>query len=268
MEGYELDSGPYYANEDGSILAFKGTSTARDNLPILAISLELTSARYATDLPEMVDAALNIGLEQARDEGQRLWKILEMQVDVRGAPERYLVFHVLQWADGGYELLAEELRKYLWWRALLLEARPDVATSREIAKRYQLSSRELCSHSNTSVDFFRGARNGLPIEAKRYQFKESLTKMHPKLTVAINTALIQTQVQHPSICKVYALHLERKTDQTGYYLYHILEAMDRNVDMEIKRKDKNRPLSSAALWDFLQQTAEALAYAHSKVADI
>ena len=112
MEGNELDSEPYYASEDRSVLTFRGISKTRNNLPILAISIELTSARYSVHLPEKVDEAFKIGLEQAREEGQRLWKILEIHIDVRGVPERYCVFHVLQWADGMDDLQEEELREY------------------------------------------------------------------------------------------------------------------------------------------------------------
>jgi len=254
-------SEPFYTSESGSVQAFYGISEVRDNLPILITSYDLTG----TDLAEKVDEVLDFGLEQARDEGKRLWKILEMHVGVEKAPQRYCVVHLLQASttDSAEQSLVQELveRETLW------RARSQATSARQglISEHYYLHSWPFYESNDLSVKLFQGACH-IPIVAKRHEFAKSQGELQTRLASAINAGLAQARAQHPNTCDILAVHFDTSAAPSRYYVYHILEALDKDVEKEIlQRKEESRPLSEPELWDFLEQMVSALVQAHAKV---
>lgn len=82
----------------------------------------------------------------------------------------------------------------------------------------------------------------------------------------MNTGLAQARAEHPHTCAILQLHFEVTEAPKHYYVDHILEALDRDLGMEIKKRySKARPFSEWELWYFLAQTVRALASAHAKV---
>ena len=136
---------------------------------------------------------------------------------------------------------------------------------------YSLEPRPFYISEDNSVRLFKGfslTRNTLPIVAKRHEFsllrdKGQLTE---RLNAAINAGLAQARVEHPNSCKVLEICLDLSEAPNEYYVYHILEALEKDLYQAVEqRKRRNCPYSEQEVWDFLKQTAGALSLAHEKV---
>ena len=65
--------------------------------------------------------------------------------------------------------------------------------------------------------------------------------------------------------RVLELCLDVDFEHADFSVYHILEALDKDLGQEItERKTDRRVLSKAEVMQFLVQTSHALAYAHSE----
>lgn len=270
MDGYEVGSAPFYASQDRSVLAYMGTSTKRSNLPIIAACSELTLDRYQASLAWKLNEVLNIGLELASEAEKRHLNILETLLDLRGAPQRYCLTHILHSSqvssteedkEKGIAEREEELSDYF---TRLTSEREGLGAF----EPYKLDSKPF--YVNANVRFFQGisfAHNRAPIVAKLHDFSSfEGEKLGKKLGAAINAGLAEARLQHPHICKILALYLDTTAAPTGYSLYHILEPLKCDVGMEVEqRRRENRAIKEEDLWEFLRQTSSALAFAHSKV---
>jgi len=270
MDNYQVGQAPFYTSPNSSVAVFKYSSRDRPNSPVTVIRCQLLRTAYQAHFPETIDAVLNAALDKARTEDKSTCKIVEVQVDLTEAPEQYTVVETLDAEPDG----ETELREYLEEasRVLLAARNPSSSPQRQgITERYQVEPDPFYISDTGSVSLFKGssrARSGHSIIVKRHEFSafQGKEKLHNELAKAINTAIAQARVEHPNICRVLEIHLDTSYAPKRYYLSHILEALDRDVDMEIdKRRRQQRPMSDWELWGFLEQTASALAYAHSKV---
>ncbi|MBV5279749.1 MAG: protein kinase family protein [Actinobacteria bacterium] len=259
MDGYQGDQVPFYTGPNSLVLAFKGLSRLRENRPVILVSHLLLHTTYQEQFPQVLDAVLNTGLEKVRTEGSSAC-LVEILVDLSAAPEQYTVLHVMDTTAGSTEA---ELRHYLE-EAVALVARKPAPRS----ERYQVDEDPFYISANATVRLFKGTAERLPVIVKQHDFSvfQENDNWQSELTKAINTALAQVRVQHPNTCRVLELHLDVSRAPKWYCLSHILEALDTDVGKEVaQRRKRQRPLSDWELWDFLQQTARALAYAHAKV---
>lgn len=104
-------------------------------------------------------------------------------------------------------------------------------------------------------------RDDRPVVLKEHEFREM---EHPetqeRITSCINAALNQAKVQHPNICDILEVQFQAKGSDC--FIYHVLESMETSVAKDIK---EGKVYSEEEMIMFLQQTASALAFAHSKV---
>lgn len=165
MDGYQVDQAPFCTDPDGSVVAFKGHSIKRENRPVTVISHELTHITYKAQLPAVLDDVLNISLEQAHGEEQRGLKVLEIRVDVSNAPEKYVVYHIMDTArvgqDGGHEASAETLLlEYMQKTAVKLMAAAEIAkksddqTGKGVSKHYRIDDYPFYVSEDGSVCLF------------------------------------------------------------------------------------------------------------------
>lgn len=273
MDAYALASQHFYENEDCSILAFKGISIARNHLPIVQVRYELSTGCYYSEanLVDMADEILSNGIKQAQREAERPWIVLEMLIDVSRRPTKYSVFHILRWKDAGTEeemaAKEEELKGYLRQFSSVIRRRGSQPSSNKPEDRYNLDPNPCYVSIHSSVKLFKGVSHAIsdyPIIAKRHEFFVVQPEISTMLVAAINTALVQAQLEHPHICKILDIHFVMNISAMNYYLYHILEALKSDVGKEIKQRG-NRYMEEEDLWEFLRQTSSILAYAHAKV---
>jgi len=103
------------------------------------------------------------------------------------------------------------------------------------------------------------ARNR-PVVLKKHEFHmidEPGTQ--DQINVCLNAALFQAKVQHPNSCEV--LEVKVHIEKANCYVYHVLEALDTSVGKDV---EAGKRYEEPELRQFLQQTASALAFAHSK----
>ena len=104
-------------------------------------------------------------------------------------------------------------------------------------------------------------RNDLPVVIKEHEFRQmELAETQQDITSCINAALSQAKVQHPHTCDILEVQFEARG--TDCFIHHILESLDTSVGKDIKQGKVYTEQETRA---FLQQTASALAFAHSKV---
>ena len=139
---------------------------------------------------------------------------------------------------------------------------------------YRLEPQPFYISDDNSVWLFKGsstARNGAPIVAKRHEFLllRDKDQFSQRLNEALNVGLAQARVDHPHSCKVLEICLDISGAPNQYFVYHILEALENNLWQEVKQRQK-RPnrYSEQEMWNFLEQMASALSFAHDKVTDI
>lgn len=266
MDGYELDKVPFCTSPDDFVLAFRD----RNNHSIAVIRHDLTDVTYRAQLSEIIDEVFNMGLEQARTEGQCDLKILEIQVDLKNVPENYSIFHVLDTRNVGQMedrkedqryLEDEEVKEYLKKNTMKLE---EVAQKKlECQELYDTVDDFFYENDDKTVRLYKGRFS--PIIVKRHEFFKKAS-LHRDIAKAINAGLVQARVLHPHTCRIIAMHLDISKAPKCYYLDHILEALEKDVEKEIKdRQSQSRQFSELELWEFLRQTASALSFAHEKV---
>lgn len=285
MDGYQVDEVPFYTNPDKSIEGFHGLARKLNNRPIIAIRHGITRKAYLDWLPELLDEIVSIGLDLAQEE--TILKVREFQVDLKQAPEKYVVFYIIHIAcEGQEDERKEERQETLGKRflqtytekvtfkiitALLRVKKPNSSANEGTSERYQTDSEPF--YMNEGVCLFKGvfnAFNGLPIVVKRHKFcrLQHLSELSNVLAKHVNAGIAQALVKHPHTCKILEMHLDSSKAPERFYVYHILEALEKDVRNEIEeRKSEQRLLSEWELWKFLQQTSSALTYAHQKVRD-
>jgi len=133
---------------------------------------------------------------------------------------------------------------------------------------YELESVPFVVNCDSSTSFFHGVsltRNRLSVVVKRHDFSHLKHKsFNQRLSQALNSALIQAKVQHPHSCDVLELQIE--LDKATCSLFQVWEALQTSLLGDIEeRRTKQQTYTEKELWDFLLQTSEALALAHSKV---
>jgi len=205
---------------------------------------------------------------------QNACKIVEIYIDLNAVPEKYSVFHIIDtienWAEerkeGQMASGETELRQYIKEAVALVGKQP---SQQDLSEGYKVEEDPF--YVGEAVKLFKGVSRNYncdPVIVKQHELYVLQDKniAQEKLAKAINTAIVQTRVKHPNICRVLEMHLDISRAPKQYSLNHILEAMNRDVEMEIaQRSQQQRPLSDLELWDFLRQTASALVYAHAKV---
>ena len=263
MDGYQVDQVPFYTGPKGLILAFKGLSRDRNDRPVIIVSHLLVRATYEAQFPQVMDAVLNSGLEKGRLEAKGACRIVEIQVDLTGAPEKYSVLHIMDTTAGQAERTAgeTELRQYIEAAVELVACIP----SQHLTERYRAEEDPFYISADNSVSLFKDTSRAVVIKQHNFSVVKNKAKLPSALSRAINTAIAQAQVEHPNTCRVLEMHLDCSKAPKWYSLSHILEALDRDVEAEItQRSEQHRPLSDWELWDFLRQTGSALAYTHAK----
>jgi serine/threonine protein kinase len=135
---------------------------------------------------------------------------------------------------------------------------------------YELSSTPFFTNRNTSVRLFHGVsllRNSLPVVIKRHDlFLVDKRQFLEDFNQVMNAGMAQARAEHSHSCKILELRLDFETSENRFSLYHILEALDRDLQKEIEtRRQANAPLAETDLRTFLAQTSSALANAHKKV---
>jgi len=139
---------------------------------------------------------------------------------------------------------------------------------------YILEPQPFFISQDNSVWLFKGistARFGVPIVAKRHEFSLLRDKgqFSERLNAALNAGLAQARVDHPHSCKIMEIRLDISAAPNQYFVYHFLEALEKDLYQEVEQRKKRRnPCSEQEMWNFLEQTASALSFAHDKVTDI
>lgn len=104
-------------------------------------------------------------------------------------------------------------------------------------------------------------RNNLPVVLKKHEFRNiELPETQQLITSCINAALNQAKVRHPHTCDIIEVQFEARGQDC--VIHHILESLETSVGKDIKQGKVYTEQEARA---FLQQTASALAFAHSKV---
>ena len=121
MEDYRLEPQPFYISDDNSVWLFKGSSTARNGAPIVAKRHEFLLLRDKDQFSKRLNEALNVGLAQARVDHPHSCKLLEIRLDISGAPEQYFVYHIL-----------EALKSNVWQEVEQRKKRPNPCSELEM----------------------------------------------------------------------------------------------------------------------------------------
>jgi serine/threonine protein kinase len=127
---------------------------------------------------------------------------------------------------------------------------------------YNLGEQIAFNH-NTFVTLSRATsrnRNNLPVVIKKHEFRLiGELETQERITSCINAALSQAKVQHPHTCDI--LEVQFKAGGSNCEIYHILESLETSAGRDIVARKR---YSEKEMREFLLQTAEALAFAHSK----
>ena len=263
MEGGQTT---FYSSPDRSVVALYSLAAERPNHLVTVLRFELTrTTSLAHQLPALLNEVLSLGLEQARGEEQTGIQVLDTQVDLSQVPEKLTVSNIIDISNlSQKQEEAYKERLFLQTATKLNEVVDGLESSAN--ERYRLDSEPFYSNENSVVRLFKGVTSTeLPIVIKRHTFPKTLEQLNKQ----INAGIVQARVQHAHVCRILAMHLEVRDPQRQYYLDHILEALERDVEMEIQnRVSSQRPFVEWDLWSFLAQTASALASAHTKVTDM
>ena len=272
MDGYQVEQVPFYISSDRSILAYNGLAIECQTRPITVIRHELTSAKYQAELPYMLDEVLGTGLDYVRKEQRTGFKVLEIQIDLSEASERYAVLFAFDTAN--CQTLVQEYRQMTI--AKLITAAERIEKYRNSARerrpeRFQIDLEPFYMSEDGSVQMFKAVsttHNGPSIVVKRHELfrVRDKARLQIKLNQAVNAGLAQAKAEHPHICSLLEIHLDAKDAPKRYCLDHVLEALDRDMAKEVEeRQREHRPFNERELWSFLAQTASALSFIHAKV---
>lgn len=135
---------------------------------------------------------------------------------------------------------------------------------------YEVSPSPFFINRNSGVRLFHSTslqRHGLPVVVKRHDlFLVDKPQFLEDFNHVLNAGLAQARVEHLNSCKILEIRLDCDVNENRYSLYHVLEALDRDLEREIdSRRQANFPLNEADFRTFLAQTSSALAFAHNKV---
>ena len=134
---------------------------------------------------------------------------------------------------------------------------------------YELSARPFFVNRETHTKLYHGRSKKLnqQVVAKCHDIQYAKkAEFIEEFNLVMNAGMAQARVEHPNTCKILELCLNVVDFEQGLFsLYHILEALEKDLSKEIEeRKREGRVPSEAEVRGFLFQTAQALAYAHSK----
>ena len=274
MEAYDLAQEPYFTSSNSDVAAFTGHSKKQDNRSVTVLRHELAKTTYKDWLSEAIGVVLNCGLEQARADDQKACRRLRTKLDLKDAPEKYTVFYVVDTGESeDWRALGErEIRKYLEEVSLKLQEIAKRAARLENAPALLLPCpiETDCMHVNKDigVSVFRGVHQKTPIIIKRH--KPILTYGKPQMLAAIedaiNVGILQARMENPNICRILEMRLDTREAPDKYRLDHLLEALDSDLEKEIRKREmEKRHFSELEIWNFVKMTASALAHLHSKV---
>ena len=107
-------------------------------------------------------------------------------------------------------------------------------------------------------------RNRQPVILKRHDIYMSSNKADflNYFSQVLNAGLTQARVEHENACKILEFRVDVDLERGCFTVYHVLEALERDLGVEVE--ERKQAVSEEELRKFLQQTATALAYAHSK----
>jgi serine/threonine protein kinase len=133
---------------------------------------------------------------------------------------------------------------------------------------YELPARPFFINRDTQTKLFQGIskKRNLPIVAKCHEIQYiGKAQFTEHFNLAMNAGMAQARVEHPNTCKILELCLDVDFEKGLFSVYHILEALEKDLGKEItERNTVDRVPSEAEAKNFLVQTAQALAYAHIK----
>ena len=256
MDKYELEEIPFYSPANSQITAFHCLSRhiSPSSLTVIRYELATSQAQFSKKL----DAVLSTPLKYAKR--KMGLEVVEIDIDLRKSPEQFTVFHIVDTQNEA------ELLDYLQKALLQLadSAHIEPGSRQGDAEQYEIESKTFCENEDGSVCLFKGV--GSPVTVKRQEFSllRYSTDLAKELAKSLNAGLAQARVQHPHNCRLLAMHLDTSQAPALYHLDHVLEALERNVEMEIQASGQRR-LSEWELCEFLRQTTSALAYAHANV---
>jgi len=93
IAGYDIDSELF---AEAMAKLYKGTTADHQKLPIVVKCHEFSRPKYRDTLSAELSKAINAGIVQARIQHPRSCRILDLHVNVTGAPIMYYVHHVLE----------------------------------------------------------------------------------------------------------------------------------------------------------------------------
>ena len=133
-----------------------------------------------------------------------------------------------------------------------------------------MSSEPFFFNRETQVKLYYGTsrKDGKPIVAKCHEIqyvKCSKAEFTKQFNKAMNTGLAQARIDHLHSCKILEICLDVDISKNIYFVYHILEALDKDLGKEIEERKRRQQIPREnEVQTFLAQTSAALAYAHSK----
>ena len=134
---------------------------------------------------------------------------------------------------------------------------------------YQLSASPFAFNRSSNVRLYHAFsldHPHLPVVAKRHDlYFISQPEFLSDFNQVINSGLAQARVEHPNSCRLQEIRVDMDMSQNCYSVYHILEALVKDVGKEIEeRKGNGNGVKEEELRRFLGETSSALSYAHSK----
>lgn len=134
---------------------------------------------------------------------------------------------------------------------------------------YEISPTPFFINRSSGVRLFHSTslQHSLPVVLKRHDlFLVDKSQFLEEFNHVLNAGMAQARVEHLNSCKILEMRLDCDVNENRYSLYHVLEALDRDLEKDIEsRREANFPLNEADFRAFLTQTSSALAFAHSKV---
>jgi len=109
MDGYELDSSPFFTNNTGEVSHYRGISLKYSRRPVIARRYCITCQKDPQQLE--LNRVLGIGTVHVRMDHPNVCKVLELKVDCRNYPNEVYVFHMLEGLDVDLGMEIEEREK-------------------------------------------------------------------------------------------------------------------------------------------------------------
>ena len=265
MDGYEVESAPFYISPDGLILLFGGVSKERQGLPVV-IRQHLFPLQFdSTNLS--IYQSLNAVLTQAKTQHPFYRDALDVLFDF--SDSQCIISYVLDGRD------LDPTRRSAYTEVEIQTFLPPTVDSNksvqtgDIARDYNLAEIPFHNNIGTNVSLYMGRNKTSDIVVKAHEFNlVTEADANKRIAQALSTALVQARVQHSHTCDILEVNLRFvKAGANGRLccVYHVLEVLESDIYKDIQqRKTSKSPYSEAELRDFLIQTSEALVYVHSK----